>query len=77
VGGTTGIALTVSGFDKMDALARFGFSAAEKLSFIENKTKTQGTLTIADGKLTGGLPSEPAADAQTPHFQFILRGMAV
>jgi hypothetical protein len=47
-------ALTFSGFkagDKLD-LARFKFTAAEKLSFVENKSKTKGTLTITSGKLT-------------------------
>jgi hypothetical protein len=32
-------------------LAAFGYKATEKLSFVENAAKTQGTLTITDGTL--------------------------
>jgi autotransporter passenger strand-loop-strand repeat protein len=53
VSGTKGIAVSVSGFAKTDTidLASFKFGAGEKLSFVEDKTKTKGTLTITDGAL--------------------------
>jgi autotransporter passenger strand-loop-strand repeat protein len=52
VAGTSGIAFKTSGFAETDTikLSSFGFSAAEKLTFVQN-TKTQGTLTIVDGSL--------------------------
>jgi autotransporter passenger strand-loop-strand repeat protein len=51
--GAKSAALKVSGFAKTDTidLAGFAFKGA-KLSFVENKGKTQGTLTITDGALT-------------------------
>ncbi len=53
VAANTGVALTISGFGVGDTLrlARFAAGANEKLSFKENTAKTQGTLTITDGKL--------------------------
>jgi autotransporter passenger strand-loop-strand repeat protein len=52
VAGKTGIVFSVSGFAKGDAidLANFAFKGA-KLSFVENKAKTRGVLTITDGAL--------------------------
>jgi len=45
--------LTLSGFKAGDTLDLVGlnFGAGEKLSFVENKAKTQGTLTITDRAL--------------------------
>jgi autotransporter passenger strand-loop-strand repeat protein len=48
---------SISGFaaaDRLD-LAAFTFRAGEKLSFVENKAKTSGTLTIADGALRASI----------------------
>ena len=52
IGGTTGIAPTLSGFAKGDTLdlANIAFKGA-KLSFVE-KANTSGTLTITNGRLT-------------------------
>jgi len=57
VAGTSGIAFGVKGFAKTDTidLASFKFGSGEKLSFVENKAKTQGTLTITDGALKASI----------------------
>jgi hypothetical protein len=49
----TSLTLKISGFAATDTLdlAGYAFGAKEKLSFKENATKTQGTLTITDGAL--------------------------
>lgn len=48
---TTGISGSISGFQAGDTLglAAFGFSAAEKLTYVQGTGK--GTLTITDGAL--------------------------
>ncbi|HEX4504703.1 MAG TPA: AIDA repeat-containing protein [Alphaproteobacteria bacterium] len=52
VGGTTKIAFSVSGFAKTDTIDLANFaSKGAKLSFVENKAKTSGLLTITDGAL--------------------------
>jgi hypothetical protein len=53
----TGVKLAVSGFKATDTLnlTTFKFSSSEKLSFVENKAKTSGTLTVTDGTLTASV----------------------
>jgi autotransporter passenger strand-loop-strand repeat protein len=53
VSATTGVALSISGFAATDTLdlAGFGFKSTEKLTFVENKAKTSGVLTVTDGVL--------------------------
>jgi hypothetical protein len=51
--GMANTAFAVSGFGATDTLdlASFAFKASEKLSFVENKAKTKGVLTVTDGSL--------------------------
>jgi hypothetical protein len=53
VAATSAVAFAVKGFAKTDTidLASFKSGTGEKLSFVENNTKTQGMLTITDGAL--------------------------
>jgi hypothetical protein len=48
---TKAVALTVFGFELPDTpdLSAFKYAKTEKLSFAENKAKTQGVPTITDG----------------------------
>jgi hypothetical protein len=51
----SGVAISgFAGADRLD-LAGFALRAGETLSFVENKAKTSGTLTVTDGALQAGV----------------------
>ena len=57
IGRISGFPTTLSGFasgDEID-LAAFKFRSGETMSFVENKARTQGVLTISDGALHASL----------------------